>query len=98
MKPFLEYRDEVQYAELEKRTKEDADRLHIEYRAPEKIQPLDFQPTDDVIGMWVNKGSGRPVSGEEPGAIYEYFIKGTEPQAAQSLTEDTQSYLDSPDL
>jgi penicillin-binding protein 1A len=98
MKPFLEYRDDVQYQELVKRTKEESEKLHIEYRAPEKIQPLDFQPTDDVVGMWVNKGSGRPVSGEESGAIYEYFIKGTEPQAAQSLTEETQSYLDSPDL
>ena len=99
MKPFLEHRDQVQYDELVKRTKEEAERLHIEYRAPEKIQPADFQPTDDVIGMWINKATGTPVAGDEPGAIYEYYIKGTEPRAAESsITQESAVYLDSPDL
>ena len=98
MQPFLNRRDEIQYQEIEKRTKEEAERLQIEYREPAKIAPADFQPTDDVIGVWVNKNSGQPVEGEQPGAIYEYFIKGTEPQAQSAMTEEAQSYLDSPDL
>ena len=97
MEPFLKHQDEVQYQELSKRTKEESEKLKIEYRAPELIKPLDFQPTDGVVGMWINKSTGRP-SGEGDGSIYEYFIKGTEPSAEEPITEETQSYLDSPDL
>jgi penicillin-binding protein 1A len=98
MQPFLDKKDEVQYQELDKRTKEESERLNIEYRAPEKIKPLDFQPTDGVVGMWVNKDSGLPAADNSPGSIYEYFVKGTEPSAQEILPDETQSYLDSPEL
>lgn len=99
MQPYLDYLDQIEYDKLVQETKSEAERLGIEYRAPEKLAPLDFQPPDGVEGMWVNKGTGRPVSGPEEGAIYEYFIKGTEPQQiSPEEQEGVVSYLESPEL
>lgn len=98
MKPFLDKQDEAQYQEIIAKTKDESQRLNIEYHSPEKIQPLDFQPTEDVVGMWINKSSGRPSAVGSPGSIFEYFLKGTEPQGESSMTEETQNYLDSPDM
>lgn len=98
MQPYLNYLDEQEYKKLQEKTKEESERLHIEYHEPEKIQPLDFQPPDGVVGMWVNKATGQPANAGEEGAIYEYFVKGTEPTEVQTMTEETASYLDSPDL
>lgn len=98
MQPYLDYQDQVSYEKLELETKQAAEKLNIEYRAPEKITPVDFQPPEDVIGVWVNKSSGRLASPGEEGSIYEYFLKGTEPQAIETMPEETASYLESPDL
>ena len=83
MQPYLNYLDDQEYKKLEDKTHEESARLNIEYHAPEKIEPMDFVPPDGVQGVWINKSSGHPTSPQEPGAFYEYFIKGTEPDQIQ---------------
>lgn len=98
MQPYLDHLDALEYEKLVQDTKTESERLNIEYRAPEKIVPVDFQPPDGVEGMWVDKSSGQPTSAEAQGSIFEYFVKGTEPHQVQTMTEEASSYLESPDL
>lgn len=98
MDPFLKYRDDLEYARLVQDSKAEAERLGIEFSPPEKLEPLDFSVPDGVDPFWINKATGSPASPGEPGAIYEYFLKGTEPTVVETHSEETNQYLDSPDL
>jgi len=98
MRDFLKYKDEQNYAKLVEEAKAEAERLGIEYVAPEPLEPLDFSVPDGVDPFWVDKESGRLVSEGIPGAILEYFIKGTEPSKPLEEEQTPESYLESPDL
>lgn len=98
MKDFLAYEDKLKYERLVEESKQEAERLGIEYVPPDPLEPLDFSVPDGVDPFWVDKQTGLLSSPGSSGAIYEYFIKGTEPQRASPDEEDTSSYLESPDL
>ncbi|RIL09964.1 MAG: penicillin-binding protein [Proteobacteria bacterium] len=98
MRDYLNSLDQAEYAKLEEETKQEAHRLGIEYTPPEKIEPLDFSPPEGVDPFWVNKQSGRLAHSGEPGAILEYFVKGTEPVGAGTEEEISSSYLELPEL
>ncbi len=111
MSDFLKYEDEIGYARLVEEAKSRADKLGIEYVEPEPLTALDFSPPEGVDPVWIDKTTGRPAQPEAPGAIYEYFIRGSEPQrSSQSFDsatfdpvapppeEEASSYLESPDL
>ncbi len=97
MKPFLDEVDRRKLAELEEAAKAEAEKLGIEYTAPEKLEPADFIPPEGVYGMWVSRESGTKVEPGTPGAIYEYFREGTAPPAP-AWEEEATDYLSSPDL
>ncbi|MFQ5881634.1 MAG: penicillin-binding protein 1A [Candidatus Methylomirabilales bacterium] len=44
----------------------------------------DFPIPEGVVPLYVNYDSGRPTTPDDPDAIQEYFIKGTEPQPIQA--------------
>jgi penicillin-binding protein 1A len=46
--------------------------------------PEDFPVPPGVVPSYVNYDSGAPVSREDPGAILEYFVRGTEPRVVTS--------------
>jgi penicillin-binding protein 1A len=46
--------------------------------------PEDFPVPPGVVPSYVNYDSGVPVSREDPGAILEYFVRGTEPRVVTS--------------
>lgn len=97
MRNFLDSLDREKYEKLVQEAKEEAETLGFEYVPPEKLEPLDFTPPDGVDPMWIDKETGRPSSADAPGAIYEYFLKGTEP-AAVSDKKQAVDYLNMPDL
>lgn len=80
MKPFLEYQDKKSYDQLVKESQEEATRLGIEYIPPDPIQPSDFRVPEGVEPFWIDKDSGYQSSEGSPGAILEYFKKGTKPR------------------
>lgn len=80
MKPFLEYQDKKTYDQLVKESQEEAARLGIEYIPPDPVQPNDFRVPEGVEPFWVDKESGYQASEGAPGAILEYFKKGTRPR------------------
>lgn len=97
MKDFLAYQDKKQYELLEAQAKEEAEQLGIEYVAPEPLEPLDFSVPDGVDPMWVDRFTGLPAEPSAENAIYEYFIKGTEP-GEREVHEEATDYLSSPEL
>lgn len=104
MRDFLGYRKSLGGAKLEAEAKEEAERLGIEYSAPEVTETLDFPVPDGVEPFWINKGSGLRVAQGAAGAFLEYFVRGTEPPVAPPPEEypdgeaSESSYLESPDL
>ncbi len=46
--------------------------------------PEDFPVPTGVVPSYVNYDSGAPVSRDDPGAILEYFVRGTEPRVVTS--------------
>jgi len=46
--------------------------------------PEDFPVPTGVVHSYVNYDSGEPVSPDDPGAILEYFVRGTEPRVVTS--------------
>lgn len=97
MRDFLKARDEEEYQKLVDETRAEAERLGIEFVAPQPLQPIDFSVPEGVDPFWVNKSTGYLSTPSDPGAIYEYFVKGTEPPAPAE-DDVTTSYLESPEL
>ena len=104
MKSFLDYDETKEYDFLIKDTKAESEKLGIKYIPPAKPLPSDFTVPEGVDPYYVNKSTGRITSKDSPGAILEYFVRGTEPKNRESDSgeEDSdssiESYLDSPDL
>lgn len=98
MRDFLNAEDKSNYERLVEETKAEAERLGIEYVAPDPLQPLDFAVPEGVDPFWVDKNTGLAAEPGSPGAFLEYFIKGTEPSKSSPEEQDTTSYLNSPDL
>ncbi len=97
MDDFLKYRDSIEYQKLVDESKDEAHKLGIEYVAPEPLQPLDFSVPDGVDPFWIDKASGRLSSKGTPGAMLEYFKRGTEPTSSYDEV-DPGGYLDEPGL
>jgi penicillin-binding protein 1A len=98
MKEFLALQDQRRYRKLAEETKQEAERLGIEYVAPAALEPLDFSVPEGVDPYWISKGSGLLSDAKVPGAFYEYFLKGTAPKTSSIEEADTNSYLESPEL
>jgi len=98
MKDFLDYEEKTTYAKLEEEAKAEAQRLGIEYTKPDPIQPIDFSVPEGVDPYWVDKYGGALTEQGATNAIYEYFIRGTEPVRASSAESASKNYLESPDL
>ncbi|MBN8549933.1 MAG: PBP1A family penicillin-binding protein [Deltaproteobacteria bacterium] len=98
MREFLNDEDQQNYQKLVEETKAEAERLGIEYVAPEPLRPLDFSVPDGVDPFWINKATGLAAAPGSPGAFLEYFVKGTEPSKTAPDEQDSTSYLESPDL
>ena len=97
MREFLAKQDQQSYDRLTQESKADAERLGIEYSPPERAEPAAFTPPEGVEPFWMNLETGLMSEQGAPGAVLEYFRKGTQPGHTQE-TEDSNSYLDSPDL
>lgn len=97
MREFLTKQDQKSHERLIHESKADAERLGIEYSPPERPEPAAFTPPDGVEPFWMNLNSGLMSEQGAPGAVLEYFRKGTQPGHTQEV-EDSNSYLDSPDL
>lgn len=99
MKDFLNYKDKDALLKLEEEGKSEAERLGITYVPPEPLEALDFSVPDGVDPYWIDKASGLLSSADAPGAIYEYFLRGTEPKRSSAIEEEqTTSYLESDEL
>ena len=98
MTDFLNYRDKVDYQRLEEEAKTESERLGIEYVKPDPIQPIDFSVPDGVDPFWIDKDTGLLSEQGKPNAIYEFFIKGTEPSKTAQAGGSSTNYLESPDL
>jgi penicillin-binding protein 1A len=108
MRDFLEQGKAAAVDGFEREAKAEAERLGIEYVAPQLTEQIDFSVPDGVEPFWINKASGAKLSQGSDGAFLEYFVKGTEPDEQPNLGEDTSegeheeastsSYLESPDL
>lgn len=96
MQPYLKIQDEKKYQRLLEESKAEAARLGIE---PEevKVEPLDFSVPEGVDPAWITKETGLLSTQGAEGAILEYFISGTEPQAS-TLEQGADDYLKSTDL
>jgi membrane carboxypeptidase/penicillin-binding protein len=103
MRSFLEYRKEQEAHRTGDESKQEAERLGIEYVPPKVTEQLDFSVPDGVEPFWISKASGARSQAGAPGAILEYFVQGTEPEEHQVVASeegeaDASSYLESPDL
>jgi penicillin-binding protein 1A len=110
MRDFLAAEEARSAGELEKEARLEAEQLGIEYRQPKVEQQLDFAGPDGVEPFWVSKNSGARTSPGSPGAIIEYFVKGSEPDQYPDISlgagedgqdegeESTTSYLEASDL
>jgi penicillin-binding protein 1A len=98
LKPFLDEIDKEEFEQMNRIAQTEAQTLGLEFQEPTLPVPADFRPPDEgVIGAWVNKESGLPALEGEPGSFFEFFVAGTEPTAI-SASENSRSYLESPDL
>ena len=98
MQDFLALEDTQKREKQIEDTKLEAAKLGIEYQEPEKLQPLDFLVPPGVDPYWVDHDSGILSKPDAPGAILEYFTKGTEPGKSEGTVESSEDYLKSPDL
>ena len=99
MRDFLNFKDKSAFEKLVEEGKAEAERLGIQYVPPEPILPMDFSAPPDVEGYWVDKTSGVAAEANAPGAIFEYFVKGTGPNTtAIQGQESATNYLESGDL
>jgi penicillin-binding protein 1A len=98
MKPFLEYRDSKSTEKMQLENQSESLRLGIEPEEVAAPQPLDFTVPAGVDPYWVDKSSGLRSCQDCPGAILEYFKKGSAPTRGTDMKEDAQSYLEAGDL
>jgi penicillin-binding protein 1A len=98
MKPFLEYRDLKSTEKMQLENESESLRLGIEPEDVPPPQPLDFTVPAGVDPYWVDKNTGLRSCPDCPGAIMEYFKKGSAPTRGTDLKEDAQSYLEAGDL
>jgi membrane carboxypeptidase/penicillin-binding protein len=98
MKPFLEYRDEQVVGQMRAESEIESKRLGIEPEDVSSPKPIDFTVPAGVDPYWVDKASGLRSCPGCPGAILEYFKKGSAPTRGTDMKEDAQSYLESGDL
>lgn len=104
MRDFLAHQEESARGAAEAEARREAQALGIKYQPPDLAEQRDFIIPDGVDLFWVDKASGRRSSEGAPGAIQEYFLKGTEPESAAlsgeedgyELSEGT--YVEAPDL
>lgn len=97
MKPFIEYQEKRQYEQLVQEAKEESKRLGIDYEPPPAIKPSEFRVPEGVEPFWIDKATGYLSTPNAPGAILEYFKKGTKPRV-YSEAATTESYLDNPEF
>ncbi|MCB0339999.1 MAG: hypothetical protein KDD53_10360, partial [Bdellovibrionales bacterium] len=97
MQEFYEYEDKIKVERLAAESALEAQRLGIESE-PVKLEPLDFTVPEGVDPFWVDKDSGAPAEAGSPNAIYEYFIRGTEPKRGVVENRVTEDYLGAGDL
>ena len=97
MRDFLNYRDQAKFSQIENETKEEAERLGIEYSASEMPKPLDFTIPEGVEPAWIDRSSGTEVVAGTPGAFLEYYIKGTGPNRPQSQIDSVNEYWNLPE-
>lgn len=81
--------------EIEQR--KEADNYEITYQEPVKIINKDFTPTPGVTQLYVNR-AGAVVDPKTPGAIKEFFVKGTEPNNKPKAQQVREDYWQSNDL
>lgn len=108
MRDFLKYEEAHSTQELEREARLEAEQLGIEYRPPNVEQQLDFSVPDGVEPFWVSKSSGARSTAGAPGAIVEYFVKGSEPDEYPAVSfegeedseaeESSSSYLEAAGL
>jgi penicillin-binding protein 1A len=107
MREFLSYEEAKTSSELEREARAEAEQLGIEYRPSKVEQQLDFAVPEGVEPFWVSKQSGVRSSPGAPGAILEYFVKGSEPDEHTTIDPDggeygeeesSSSYLEAADL
>lgn len=105
MRDFLAYEKQSSGARLEQEARAEAEKLGITYVPPTSLEQLDFTVPEGVDPFWVSKQSGARVPEGAPGAILEYFIRGTEPEervateeGGEELEASSSSYLESPEL
>jgi penicillin-binding protein 1A len=102
MQRFLKHSESLEKATLERDAKEQAESLGIRYQAPTYQPVIEFPVPSTVVPYLVDKHSGVLAGPESPGGFLEYFRVGTEPPKyvppEESEGEDTESYLESPDL
>jgi penicillin-binding protein 1A len=91
MRDFLNYEQVEATQHLEHEARAEAEQLGIEYRPPVVEQQLDFSVPEGVEPFWVSKHSGARSSAGAPGAILEYFVKGSEPDEYASAVSDEGS-------
>jgi penicillin-binding protein 1A len=97
MRNFLAYEDERKYIRMIEENRTNAAKLGIEEEPVERPEALDFSVPEDVDPFWMNRQTGFLSGPEDPEALYEYFVRGTEPRRAEG-GPITQQYLDAPDL
>lgn len=96
MSEFLDYQDELAYAELVEEAKTEAERLGLPYEEPGELESLDFPIPDGVDPFWVDRATGMLSKPDAPGAILDYFIRGTQP-TEQVGDYGAGSYFDLPE-
>ena len=102
MKDFLEYTEAKQHKALVSVAKAEAQQLGEPFTEPEKSKPADFEPPENIIGVWVDKTTGGLSVKGNKNAIYDYFVAGTQPTEV-SIYDEYQSgqeegYFDNPNL
>lgn len=94
MKQFLDNIDTREYEELVKKTKEESERLGVDFVVPERLSTQDFSPPKGVDLQWMNLISGISAQEGDPGAVSEYFIEGTGPNKTLTPIDDEPVDID----
>jgi penicillin-binding protein 1A len=97
MGKFLEYRKEQEQGSITEDARKQAEELGIPFEEPEELPPSDFRVPEGVDPIWVNKFTGRPSSSEDPEAILDFFVRGSEP-GVREVQQEMNSYLEGADF